>query len=70
MKELKPVYTIEVTKRVGYGQFYYLIVPDHAAGRKNRYTVYKIPSSPSGKIKIIGRELLMSQARKQCTEEN
>jgi len=44
-------------KRVGYRGDYYLIVPDHAAGRRNRFTVYRIPSSPSRRTRILGREL-------------
>jgi hypothetical protein len=46
------------------GQYYYLIVPDMAAGRKFRFTVYRIPSSPSRRVKIIGRELDMITAQK------
>lgn len=35
----------------------YLVVPDYAAGRHNRFTIYRIPKSPSRRIKIVGREL-------------
>jgi hypothetical protein len=55
---------IITTKRVGYDGSYCLIVPDHAAGNPNRYTVYKIPASPSRRTKIIGRELPLSCAKK------
>lgn len=40
-----------------YGTGSCLITRDYAAGSKNRYTVYYIPPSPCGRIKIIGREL-------------
>lgn len=36
---------------------YFCAVYDNAAGQKNRYTVYKFPKSPSGRVKIVGREL-------------
>ena len=42
---------------------YFLIIPDHASGRPQRYTVYVIPPSPSGKIKVIGRNLTLTTAR-------
>ena len=51
-------------KRIGYDNYHYLIVPDEAAGRKYRYTVYQIPTSPSRKIKVIGLELPLEYARK------
>lgn len=43
--------------------FYALIVPDHAAGKRHRYTVYRIPAAPSRRVKIVGRELPLSDAR-------
>jgi hypothetical protein len=55
---------VEVTERVGYDGFYCLIVPDHAAGRPRRFTVYRIPSSPARRIRIIGRELTLGHARR------
>jgi hypothetical protein len=55
---------IEEHKRINYLGNYLLIVPDIAAGRKRRYTVYSVPSSPSRKIKVVGRELTIGQARK------
>lgn len=55
---------IEWTHRINHDDCYILILPDMAAGIKNRYTVYKIPSSPANKIKIIGRELDIRTARK------
>lgn len=60
---------IEYTHRINYDDCYILILPDMAAGRKSRYTVYKIPSSDgSKKIKIIGRELDIRTARKIAKE--
>lgn len=56
---------IEWTHRINYKDFYILILPDMAAGSQYpRYTVYKIPSSPANKTKIIGRELDIRTARK------
>ena len=52
------------TKRVGYNGYYYLIVPDHASGHRARYTVYRIPGSPSRRTIIIGRELPLAHARR------
>ena len=51
------------TKRVGYDGKYALIVPDHAAGKRNRFTVYLIPASPSGKVLIVGRELTLGYSK-------
>jgi hypothetical protein len=56
MKKVNRVVIVE-TRRVGYEGRYYLIVPDHASGRRNRYTVYQVPSSPSRRVKVVGREL-------------
>jgi len=55
---------IEWKHRINYNDFYILIIPNMAAGKKGRYTVYKIPSSETGKIEIIGRELPIGMARK------
>lgn len=55
---------LSTTRRVGYRGHYYLIVPDHAAGHRGRYTVYKIPGSPSGLTKVVGRELPLGYARR------
>jgi hypothetical protein len=60
--------TIEERKMVGYDGKYVLIVPDHAAGRFARYTVYLVPSSPSRRIRIIGRELPLGLARRIAFE--
>ena len=51
-------------RRVGYDRCYYLVVPDHAAGRRHRYTVYRIPSSPARPVRIVGRELSRGYALK------
>ncbi len=53
-----------IKKRIPYEGNYFLIVPDIAAGRRFRYTVYKIPSSPSRRIKVIGREIDLKTARR------
>jgi len=60
---------VQVTQRVGYDGCYYLFVPDHAAGRRNRFTVYRIPASPSRRIKIVGRELPLGYAKKYVERE-
>jgi hypothetical protein len=62
----KPTKTeiMETTRRVGYEGHYCVIIPDHAAGRPKRYSVYRLPSSPSRPIKVIGRELPLGHARK------
>ena len=54
---------LKEVKRVGYYGSYCLIVPDHAAGRRNRFTVYRIPASPSRRVKVIGRELSLGYAQ-------
>lgn len=41
-----------------------LITYDFAAGHPGRYTVYKIPSSPSRPTKTIGLELPLRDAKK------
>ena len=65
---------LETTKRVGYYGGYYLIVPDHAAGRRNRYTTYRIPTSPrvgySGGVKCIGRELPLGYSHKLIKKDS
>lgn len=53
-----------IVKRIPYHDRYALIVPDMAAGTKGRYTVYSIPSSPSRRVRVIGRELTLGQARR------
>ncbi len=55
---------IEWTHRINYNDFYILIISNMAAGKKSRYTVYKIPSSEGKRIEIIGRELDIRTARK------
>ena len=55
---------IEWTHRINYNDFSILIIPNMAAGKKSRYTVYKIPSSEGKRIEIIGRELDIRTARK------
>ena len=50
------------TRRVGYDGHYFLIVPDHASGRRKRFTVYRVPASAS-RVKIVGRELSLGQPR-------
>lgn len=59
---MAPVATI--VKRIGYHERYVLIVPDMASGSRGRYTVYSVPSSPSRRIRIIGRELRLKDARR------
>lgn len=49
-------------RRVGYYGVYYVILPDHASGRRRRFTVYKMPASPSRRTKIVGRELTLGYA--------
>ena len=36
---------------------YAVVVPDAMAGCRRRYTVYRIPDSPSRRVRVIGREL-------------
>lgn len=55
---------LETKSRVGYYGKHYLIVPDEAAGKKFRYTVYEISHSLSYRVRIIGRELDLRTARK------
>jgi len=56
--------TITTEKRVGYYGCYFVIVPDHAAGRRKRFTVYRIPATPSARVRIVGRELTFGFAKK------
>lgn len=49
---------------VGYNGHYCAIVPDHAAGRRARYTVYRLPASPARRVRIVGRELTWAHAIK------
>jgi len=55
-----------VTKRIEYEDYYFLILPDIAAGSKGRYTVYRISSSPgtTGRCVVIGRELKLAYCKK------
>lgn len=55
---------LETKERLHPSDFHCVIVPDQAAGRRARYTVYRIPTDPSQKIKIVGRELPLTDARK------
>jgi hypothetical protein len=56
---------IVTTKRVGYhGSGYCLIVPDHAVSKRHRFTVYHIPTSPSRRVRVVGRELPLGHAKK------
>lgn len=55
---------IEWNYRINYNDFYILIIPNMAAGKKSRYTVYKIPSSEGKRVEVIGRELDIRTARK------
>lgn len=55
---------IQETQRVGYDGVYYLIVPDHAAGKPRRYTVYRVPASPSRRVRVVGQELPLGFARR------
>lgn len=57
-------YIIQETRRAGYYGVYFLIVPDNAAGLPGRYTVYRVPSSPRRRIRVVGRELPLGFARK------
>lgn len=59
-----------ITQRIDYKAFYFLIVPDMAAGRKDAYTVYRIPSSPSRRIKVIARECDLDFCKKLCKNYN
>lgn len=60
--------TLETNKRIGYEGCYFLIVPDHAAGKRNRFTLYRVPTAPrvakSGGVKVLGRELTLAHCRR------
>jgi len=53
----------EIKTRIGYEEYYFLIVPDVAAGKKYRYTMYRVPSSPSRRIKVVARECTLKDCR-------
>lgn len=60
---------VAITHRCGYhGPGYFLIVPDHAAGRKPRYTLYHVPTSPSRRVRILGRELTLGHCQRIARE--
>ena len=59
---MKPPIILETTKRNFLG-YYYVIIPDNAAGYKHRYTVYRMPDSAGGEVAIIGRELPLGFSR-------
>lgn len=61
---------VESQKRVGYDGAYFLIVPDHAAGRPRRFTVYRVPASPSRRVRVVGRELTLGHARRIAKESS
>ena len=48
--------------RVGYDGSYRVVVPDHASGKANRFTVYRLPASPSRRTQVLGRELPLKLA--------
>lgn len=45
-------------------EWFYVILPDRAAGRRNRFTVHKIGKYRKERTQIIGRELPPGFARK------
>ena len=53
----------EIKTRIGYDEYYFLIVPDVAAGKKHRYTMYRVPSSHSRSIKVVARECTLQDCR-------
>ena len=55
---------LQETHRVGYYGSYIVIIPGHAAGRPKRYTVYKMPAHPSGRVRVVGQELPLGHARR------
>lgn len=57
-----------LTKKIDRADAYFMIVPDNAAGLPNRFTLYRIPSSPSGRMKILGRELPLAHCRRIVRE--
>jgi hypothetical protein len=64
---VKAVILAEV-QRVGYHGLYFVVLPDNAAGKKNRYTAYQFASSPSRSPKIVGRELPMADCKRVINE--
>ena len=62
--------TAIIRRRVDIFGRYILIVPNIASGCKGRYTVYLLPTSDGGKIKIVGRELLLGHAKKIAREHS
>ena len=57
-------YQIVHTNRIKFGNSYFVILPDVACGRKNRYVVYRIPTTGMKTPIIIGRELPLGFAKK------
>lgn len=45
------------SRRIDYGKSYFVIIPDIAGGRKNRYNVWNISTDNSVKPSLVGREL-------------
>lgn len=70
--------TLYISKTiVGYDGCHYVIVPDEAAGRRQRFTLYRLPSSPSRRVRVLGRELrlgscmgIVRKAMQQSSEES
>jgi hypothetical protein len=56
--------TTVIKRRVDIFGRYILIVPNIASGCKGRYTVYLLPTSDGGKVKIVGRELPLGHAKR------
>lgn len=56
----------ETTKKIRFWDHkaHVVVVPDEAAGRRRRYTVYRIPAAPSRPVRIIGREVTIGVARR------
>ncbi len=59
----KQVIVTEVLIRLQPEEDYVMIVPNVCSGAKGRYTVLKVPACEGRRIKIIGRELSLRQAR-------
>lgn len=45
--------------------YYFVILPNSAAGKPNRYDIYRIPSG-SGRIKVVGQELTLGFAKRHA----
>ncbi len=56
-------------RRVGHDGCVCVIVPDNASGGRDRYTVYRLPGSPSRGVRVIGRELPWSDAVRVSKQE-